>query len=77
VCVLGVILEKVFFNAWQHKMTVLLLSSFLATVAIVLVMMGLLAEIIVRTYHESQSKPIYLVREILNPAEACAESSAG
>lgn len=77
VCVFGVVLEKIFFNAWQHKMTVLLLSSFLATVAIVLVMMGLLAEIIVRTYHESQSKPIYLVRDILNPVEACVESSAG
>lgn len=50
-----------------HIMSLLLLSSFLATVAIVLVMMGLLAEIIVRTYHESQSKPIYLVKEVLNP----------
>jgi len=30
-------------------------------------MMGLLAEIIVRTYHESQNKPIYLVREVVNP----------
>ena len=25
--------------------------------------MGLLAEMLVRTYHESQSKPIYAVRE--------------
>jgi hypothetical protein len=27
--------------------------------------MGLLAEMLVRTYHESQSKPIYAVRERL------------
>jgi hypothetical protein len=27
------------------------------------VMLGLLAELQVRTYHESQSKPIYLVKE--------------
>jgi hypothetical protein len=28
-------------------------------------MMGLLAELIVRTYHETQDKPIYVVREVL------------
>ena len=65
--VAGVIVEKVFVDALTHKMSLLLLSSFLATVSIVLVMMGLLAEIIVRTYHEAQNKPIYLVREVLNP----------
>jgi hypothetical protein len=26
-------------------------------------LMGMLAEMLVRTYHESQSKPIYAVRE--------------
>ncbi len=29
--------------------------------------MGLLAEIQIRTYHESQSKPIYTIREIVEP----------
>lgn len=64
--VAGVVVEKLFLDVLVHKMSLLLLSSFLATVAIVLVMMGLLAEIIVRTYHESQNKPIYLVRDRLN-----------
>jgi hypothetical protein len=27
--------------------------------------MGLLGELIVRTYHESQNKPIYMVRSVL------------
>ncbi len=31
--------------------------------------MGLLAEMQVRTYHESQNKPIYLVREALDPSD--------
>jgi glycosyltransferase involved in cell wall biosynthesis len=53
---------------FQHKMTLLLLASFLFTVGLLLVMMGLLAEMIVRIYHESQSKPIYLVRDVVNPA---------
>jgi hypothetical protein len=29
------------------------------------VVMGLLAELMVRTYHESQNKPVYAVREII------------
>ena len=33
--------------------------------------MGLLAELQARTYHESQNKPIYAIREIL---ESAAES---
>jgi len=53
---------------WKHNFSVLMLASFLATAALILVMMGLLAEIIVRTYHESQNKPIYLVRELRNAA---------
>lgn len=65
--VAGVVVEKIFWDVFVHKMSLLLLSTFLATVAIVLVMMGLLAEIIIRTYHESQNKPIYIVREVLNP----------
>jgi hypothetical protein len=29
--------------------------------------MGLLAEIQIRTYHESQRKPIYVIRQSLEP----------
>jgi hypothetical protein len=32
--------------------------------------MGLLAEMITRTYHEAQDKPIYFVREVLDSKEA-------
>jgi glycosyltransferase involved in cell wall biosynthesis len=34
------------------------------------IFMGLLAEILIRTYHESQNKPIYSVREAINLQEA-------
>ena len=30
------------------------------------ILMGLIAELLVRTYHESQEKPTYIVREALN-----------
>ena len=35
-----------------------------------LIMVGLLAELLVRIYHESQGKPIYVVREIRPPGVA-------
>ena len=38
----------------------------LFVVGIQLIGMGLLAELQVRTYHESQHKPVYLVAEELN-----------
>lgn len=43
----------------------LLLSAMLFIVSVQLVLMGLLAEIGVRTYHESQSKPTYVVRRVV------------
>ena len=33
-------------------------------VAVNMIMTGLLAEILARTYHESQDKPTYVIREI-------------
>ena len=42
------------------------LAVFLFLVGLQSALMGLLAEISIRTYHESQSKPIYLVRDRLN-----------
>lgn len=44
----------------------LLLSVLLVMVGVQLITMGLIAEMIIRTYHESQHKPIYAVREVLS-----------
>ena len=43
----------------------LLLAILLVMVGVQLITMGLLGELVVRTYHESQNKPIYTVREEL------------
>jgi glycosyltransferase involved in cell wall biosynthesis len=43
----------------------LLLAILLVMIGVQLVTMGLLGEMVVRTYHESQNKPIYTVREEL------------
>lgn len=43
-----------------------LLTVFFASTAVLCFLMGLLAEMITRTFHESQGKAIYLVRETRN-----------
>jgi hypothetical protein len=43
----------------------LLLTVMLIVLSSMCVMMGLLAELMVRTYHESQNKPVYVVRQVL------------
>ena len=48
----------------------ILLAILLTMVGVQLVTMGLLGELVVRTYHESQDKPIYAVREVLNGGES-------
>jgi hypothetical protein len=44
---------------------VVLLAILLAVVGVQFVSIGLLGEMLVRTYHESQAKPIYRVREVV------------
>ena len=49
-----------------------ILAVLLTVVGIQFLMMGLLGEILTRTYHEAQGKPIYAVRQVLE-AESEAE----
>lgn len=60
---------KIFFpsedTSLLKRMPLLLLGVLLILVGIQLLTMGLLAEIMIRTYYESQKKPIYHIREIV------------
>lgn len=46
----------------------LLLGALLIIVGIQFIGMGLLGEMIVRVYHETQRKPIYVIKKVLGPA---------
>ncbi len=48
----------------------LLLAVLLVVIGVQLITMGLLGEMMIRTYHESQNKPIYLIREVVSEADA-------
>jgi glycosyltransferase involved in cell wall biosynthesis len=49
----------------MNKNPLLLLTAVLIMSTIQFILMGLLAELLVRTYHESQNRPTYVIREIL------------
>jgi glycosyltransferase involved in cell wall biosynthesis len=65
---LYLVVEKfVFSKSILNRTPLLLLTVLLIVTGVQLVTMGLLAELISRTYHETQNKPIYAVREITRP----------
>jgi glycosyltransferase involved in cell wall biosynthesis len=49
----------------MNKNPLLVLTAMLITATIQFILMGLLAELMVRTYHESQNRPTYVIKEIL------------
>jgi hypothetical protein len=69
------LVQKFAYNAYAHKNPMLLLAVLLAIIGMQLLGMGLLAELQVRTYHESQQKPIYLVAEEVNASPVSARGS--
>ena len=54
--------QKYFEAVKAHRNPLLLLSVFLAIVGVQFILIGLVAELIVRTYHESQDKPTYILK---------------
>ncbi len=56
---------KVFWGATLADRPLLSLAILCMIVGVQFISMGLLGELVVRTYHETQGKPIYVVREIV------------
>lgn len=61
---------KIFLHENIGNRPLLLLAVLLVVIGVQLITMGLLGEMITRTYYESQNKPIYVVREIVNDKHA-------
>jgi len=57
---------KLFDNTSFISTPLPLLSVFFFIMGFFSILLGLLAELLVRIYHESQGKPIYLVRKTIN-----------
>ena len=58
--------ERIFLGVRLAGRPLVLLAILLVVVGVQFVSIGLLGELMVRTYHESQGKPIYRIRDVLN-----------
>jgi glycosyltransferase involved in cell wall biosynthesis len=74
VCGLIVMHQKLFSNFSMNRNALFYLTVLLITTSVQFILMGLLAEMLVRTYHESQNRPTYVIKEILESPEAGGEA---
>lgn len=66
-----------YFTTWDGDRTwLLLLGILMIMTGFQLLTLGLLAELQSRTYHESQNKPIYVIRQVLEPTEGALREVA-
>ena len=57
---------RIFLNVHLNRMPLATLAMIMFAMGVQFIFMGLLAELVVRTYHESQNKATYSIRETLN-----------
>ena len=69
--------QKYFEHIWVHRNPLLVIAVFMFMLGVQLVMLGLLAEIQIRTYHEASAKPTYLVRQTVNLEAAALAAGQG
>ncbi len=60
-------LQKIFLGVSIGGRPMLLLGALLIIVGIQFIGMGLLGEMMVRVYHETQKKPIYVIKKVIGP----------
>lgn len=61
---------RLFFNEPLSDRPLLLLAILLSMLGVQLITMGLLGEMVIRTYHETQGKPIYMIRDVLGSQDS-------
>jgi len=70
------LIQKWFYGVWVHRNPMLSISFFFLLAGFQCLLMGLLAELVIRIYHESRQRPTYWIEETMNlEDDACAESS--
>ncbi len=59
-------IRRIFFSVSVFSSPLFQMATLIALLGFQAVLMGLIAELLARTYHESQGKPIYSVRKFVN-----------
>lgn len=65
-----VIRDKFALGVFVHRNPLFMIATLFAILGVLFVMMGLLAELLIRIYHESTGRPTYLIRETRNLNDA-------
>lgn len=73
-CGVVVLYQKVVHGSDMSGNPLFILGAVFGLMSIQFLLMGLLAEMLSRTYHESQNKPTYIIREQSEPAAPAFES---
>lgn len=68
-CAWIVVYQKIEHKTDMSGNPLLLLSAVLVITTVQFILMGLIAELLVRTYHESQNRPTYVIREVLESSD--------
>jgi glycosyltransferase involved in cell wall biosynthesis len=69
-----VVYQKLSKGADMSGNPLLLLAAVLVITTVQFILMGLIAELLVRTYHESQNRPTYVIREVLGSSDTKGET---
>jgi glycosyltransferase involved in cell wall biosynthesis len=68
-------LQRLFWQTGLSDRPLLLLGILLMIIGTQFITMGLLGEMLARVYHESQEKPVYVIRDVLNAGDQASVSS--
>jgi hypothetical protein len=69
ITLLVLVMRRILYDEHLIRSPLLLLTVMLFILGFQTIFMGLIAELLVRTYHESQAKPTYSVRNILGATD--------
>jgi len=75
VTLLVIIARRLLLDEHLVRSPLLLMSVMLFIMGFQSIFMGLIAELLARTYHESQQKPTYTVRRVINPQIAAGDEA--
>ncbi len=63
---IALVLRRIWYDEHMIRSPLLQLTTMSMILGVQSILMGFLAELLIRTYHESQHKPIYTVRKVIN-----------
>ncbi len=66
ITLIALVIRRIWYGEHIVRSPLLQLTTMLMILGVQSILMGFLAELLIRTYHESQHKPIYTVRKVIN-----------